>query len=327
MFRILIFGILFSGLASAQAPAPSAETSDPAVRSVATVPSLSTPSVDSGPGAASSSSRASVPASDDLPDAPSAVQAQQEDVVSAGERSLRAQGKAQEPCTLLRSIGPIYLDPNKVDQPRPRCSELVYPYQRFLGTNIPIPLNWKQKGYLAVHFTTDPASLGTIVGISAISIALDPHTAYGPGLKGFGELAGISVLQNATAEFFGTFAVPALMHQDPRYYRMPNKPFKKRILYSISRSYISRSDEGKTIPNYGVLAAYPIIGELSNLYVPGLETDGPSTAKRVLTGLALDPVNNLVNEFLPDVAKRVHVRIIFVQQIFNNIALTGSGSM
>jgi len=135
------------------------------------------------------------------------------------------------------------------------------------------------------------------------------------------------VLQNATAEFFGTFAVPALMHQDPRYYRMPNKPLKKRILYSISRSYISRSDEGKTIPNYGVLAAYPIIGELSNLYVPGLETDGPSTAKRVLTGLALDPVNNLVNEFLPDVAKRVHVRIIFVQQIFNNIALTGSGSM
>jgi hypothetical protein len=264
---------------------------------------------------------------DNLPDAPSAVQAEQKDVVSIGEQSLHASGKNQQPCDFIRSIGPIYFDPNKVDQPRPRCSELVYPYQRFLETNIPIPLNWKQKGYLAAHFTTDPASLGTIVGISAISIAADPHTAYGPGLKGFGQLAGISVLQNATAEFFGTFAVPSLMHQDPRYYRMPNKPFKKRILYSITRSYISRSDEGKTIPNYGVLAAYPIIGELSNLYVPGLETDGPSTAKRVLTGLALDPVNNLVNEFLPDVAKRVHVRIIFVQQIFNNIALTGSGSM
>jgi hypothetical protein len=263
----------------------------------------------------------------DLPDAPSALQAKQEDVVSVGEQSLLDRGKKQAHCNLLRAVGPIYFDPNKVDQPRPSCSELVYPYQRFLDTNMPVPLNWKQKGYLAAHFTTDPSSLGTIVGISAISIALDPHTAYGPGLKGFGKLAGISVLQNATAEFFGTFAVPALVHQDPRYYRMPNKPFGKRILYSISRSYISRSDEGKTIPNYGVLAAYPIIGELSNLYVPGLETDGPSTAERVLTGLALDPVNNLVNEFLPDVAKRVHIRIIFVQQIFNNIALTGSGSM
>jgi len=321
MYRGVILGVLLSvGTVVAQTTAPSPVES----------PGLLEPSSSSnGPSLSDvdQNSLLATTAPDDLPDAPSAVQAQQEDVVSAGERSLRAQGKAQAPCTLLRSIGPIYLDPNKVDQPRPRCSELVYPYQRFLGTNIPIPLNWKQKGYLAVHFTTDPASLGTIVGISAISIALDPHTAYGPGLKGFGELAGISVLQNATAEFFGTFAVPALMHQDPRYYRMPNKPLKKRILYSISRSYISRSDEGKTIPNYGVLAAYPIIGELSNLYVPGLETDGPSTAKRVLTGLALDPVNNLVNEFLPDVAKRVHVRIIFVQQIFNNIALTGSGSM
>lgn len=216
----------------------------------------------------------------------------------------------------------ISFDPKRVDQPRPRCSELVYPYQRFLNTNVPIPLNWKQKGYLALHFTTDPASLGTIAGISAINIAVDSHTAYGPGMEGFAKLAGISLLQNATGEFFGTFAIPSLAHQDPRYYRMPEKPVGKRILYSITRSYVSRSDEGKTIPNYAVLATYPIIAELSNLYVPGIQSDGPSTTERILTGFALDPVNNLVNEFLPDVAKRIHVRIIFVQQILNNIAVS-----
>ncbi|WP_130419117.1 hypothetical protein [Edaphobacter modestus] len=263
----------------------------------------------------------------DLPDAPSAAQSHQEDVVSVVERSLHNSGKEQAPCTFIRAFGAIYFDPSKVDQPRPRCSELVYPYERFLSTNIAIPLNWKQKGYLAAHYTTDPASLGTIVGISAISIAANSHTAYGPGLKGFGELAGVSLLQNATAQFFGTFAVPALTHQDPRYYRMPNKPLGKRILYSITRSYVSRSDDGKTIPNYGVFATYPILAEFSNLYVPGIQSDGASTAERIVIGLALDPVNNLVNEFLPDVAKRVHVRIIFVQQIFNNLAVSGSGPM
>jgi hypothetical protein len=321
MYRALIVGMLLSmSVAVAQtAGVPNAADMGAPARSGL----LSRKEV--APALSSSNPAESV--EDPLPEAPSAVQAQKEDVVSIGERSLHARGRKTAPCNFIRAIRPIYFDPNKFDQPRPSCSELVYPYQRFLSTNIPVPLNWKQKGYLAAHFTTDPASLGTIIGISAISIALDSHTAYGPGLKGFGELAGISVLQNATAEFFGTFAVPSLMHQDPRYYRMPNRPFAKRILYSISRSYISRSDEGKTIPNYGVFAAYPIIGELSNLYVPGLETDGPSTAQRILTGLALDPVNNLVNEFLPDVAKRVHVRIIFVQQIFNNIALTGSGTM
>jgi hypothetical protein len=263
----------------------------------------------------------------DLPDAPSASLAQQQDIVAVAKRSLKSNGRDQEPCNLIRAIGLIYFDPNEVDQPRPRCSELVYPYQRFLSTNIAIPLNWKEKGYLAAHYTTDPSSLGTIVGISAINIAADAHTAYGPGWKGFGKLAGISLLQNATAEFFGTFAIPSVMHQDPRYYRMPNKPIGKRILYSVSRSFISRNDDGRPIPNYGTLATYPIVAELSNFYVPGIQSDGKSTAERIVTGLALDPVNNLVNEFLPDVASHVHIRIIFVQQILNNIAATGNGVM
>ena len=60
--------------------------------------------------------------------------------------------------------------------------------------------------------------------------------------------------------------------------------------------------------------------ELGNLYVPGIHTDGPSTVTRILTSYALDPANNLLTEFLPDVASRVHVRIIFVQRILNNIA-------
>lgn len=284
----------------------------------------------SGDGAPLLNEKSNIPfvqaASDDLPDSPGTVQ--MEDAVAIGKTSLRARGKDKPAsCNVWRAIGMIYFDPRKVDEPRPHCSELVYPYQRFLDTNIAVPLDWKQKGYLAVHYTTDPSSLGTIVGISAINIAVDSHTAYGPGWEGFGKLAGVSLLQNATAEFFGTFAVPSMVHQDPRYYRMPHKPLGKRILYSLTRSYVSRSDDGRTIPNYSVFATYPIIAELGNLYVPGIQSDGASTTKRILTGYALDPVNNLVNEFLPDVAKRVHVRIIFVQQILNNIAVTGGGVM
>ncbi|QNI37414.1 hypothetical protein [Edaphobacter albus] len=263
----------------------------------------------------------------ELPDAPSTVQSQSQDVVATAKTSFQREGRDPASCNLLRALGPIYFDPSKVDQAHPRCTELLYPYQRFLDTNIPIPLNWKQKGYLAAHFTTDPGSVGIITGISGINIAIDSHTAYGPGWAGFGKLAGVSLLQNATAEFFGTFAVPALVHQDPRYYRMPHRPIGKRILYSVSRSYVSRSDDGRTIPNYGVFATYPIVAELGNLYVPGIQSDGASTAERIATGLALDPVNNLVNEFLPDVAKHIHVRIIFFQQILNNIAASGNGMM
>lgn len=314
MYRVLILGFVLSASgAIAQTPLPPAMS---AAADLSGLPSFSHGGAAAGPASA-----------EELPDAPSAVLPQQQDVVVVGQQSLRAQGKDKDSCTFFAAARAIYFDPNKIYESRPRCSELVYPYQRFLNENIAISLNWKQKGLLAVHYTTDPASLGTIIGISAINIAVDPHTAYGPGLKGFGGLAGVSLLQNATAEAFGTFAVPALVHQDPRYYRMPHKPLGKRILYSVTRSYISRSDSGKPMPNYGMFAAYPFVAEIGNLYVPGIESDGPSTAKRILTGYALDPVNNLVNEFLPDVAKHIHVRIIFVQQILNNIAVSGNTAM
>jgi hypothetical protein len=259
-------------------------------------------------------------ASTDLPDAPDPAQAQREDVVAVAEASFKATGGGAHPCDFFSAMKVVYIDPNRYGQiPKP-CTELIYPYQRFLTDNIVIPMTWQQKGYLALHDLTDPANFGTILGISAITIGADSHSAYGPGLKGFGKIVGVSLLQDATAQFFSDFAIPVVVHQDPRYFRMPHAPLTKRIIYSISRTVISRSDSGRSIPNYGTLLSYPISAEIDNLYVPGIHPDGPSTAERILTGYGLDPINNLLNEFLPDVASRVHVRVIFVQRILNNIA-------
>ena len=220
----------------------------------------------------------------------------------------------------------VYFDPNRYDQVPKPCTELFYPYQRFLTNKIVIPMTWQQKGYLALHDLTDPANFGTILGISAISVAADSHSAYGPGLEGFGKTVGVSLLQDATAQFFGAFAIPAIVHQDPRYFRMPHAPIAKRIIYSVSRTVISRSDSGKSMPNYATLLQYPISAELDNFYVPGIHPDAASTTSRIFIGYGLDPVNNLLNEFLPDVASRVHVRVIFVQRILNNIA-SSNGSV
>jgi hypothetical protein len=256
----------------------------------------------------------------ELPDAPEPAQTQQEDVVAIAQASFKADGNGAHPCGVITAMKVVYVDPGRYDQVPKPCTELIYPYQRFLSNNIVIPMTWQQKGYLAIHELTDPANFGTILGISAITIGANSHTAYGPGLKGYGELVGVTLLQDATAQFFGVFAIPVIAHQDPRYFRRPLLPFKKRLIYSISRTVISRSDSGKSIPNYATLLTYPITAEIDNLYVPGIHPDAASTTARVFTGYALDPINSLLNEFLPDVASRVHIRIIFVQRILNNIA-------
>ena len=257
--------------------------------------------------------------SPELPDAPDPAQGQQEDVVAVAEASFKATGGGAHSCGFFTAMKVVYVDPSRYDVPKP-CTELIYPYQRFLTSNIVIPMTWQQKGYLALHDLADPVNFGTILGISAITVGTDPHSAYGPGLKGFGKSVAVSYTQDATGQFFGAFAIPVIAHQDPRYFRMPHAPFGKRLVYSISRTVVSRSDSGQSIPNYATLLNYPIGAELSNFYVPGISTNGASTVARIFTGYALDPVNSLINEFLPDVASHVHVRVIIVQRILNNVA-------
>jgi hypothetical protein len=311
MHWVLILGMLLSlRVATAQTAGPSPEKSGAAATVPDAAPIIAEPA----------SSSQSVP--NDLPDSPGDVATQQSDVVVVGEAALKASGKPRDSCNAKKAVGFIYVDPKRAGEKPQPCSQLVYPFQRFLSTNVTIPLTWKEKGYLALHDVSDPGNLATIVGISALATAIDPHSDYGPGLKGFGKNAGVSLLQDATFEFFGTFAVPAIMHQDPRYFRMPDQPFKKRLTYSILRTVVTRNDDGSSMPNYGTLLAYPINAELSNFYVPGIESDGASTAKRILTGYALDPVNNILAEFLPDVAKHLRVRVVFLQRILNNIAST-----
>jgi hypothetical protein len=258
--------------------------------------------------------------SEPLPDAPSATLARQQDVVVVAEASLKRSGASATSCTLMRAMRDIHSNSKKIERVPVPCGELLNPYQRFLDTNVTIPLTPRQKGYLALHDLTSPVNLLTIVAVSGFTIGFDSHTAYGPGWKGFGKNAGVSLLQDTTGEFFGSFLIPSIAHQDPRYYRMPGASIPRRLLHAVSHTVITQHDDGSSMPNYATLLGYPINAELSNLYVPGIHSDASSTVVRVATGLATDPVNNLIGEFLPDVARHISIRIIFVQRILNQVA-------
>ena len=272
----------------------------------------------------------SEPAQQPLPDSPGTVQAQQNPpppdpaqpqlVVVAAETSFAAHGTALPPCPVSAwKPFPKPTAPTPDDLHR-TCIDILNPYTRFLDTRVIIPMTPKQKGLLAIHDLTDPFNLATIVATSAFTVATNAYNPYGPAWRGFGKSSGVSLLQDATGEFFGTWAIPSLFSQDPRYHRLPNATIPHRMVHAISHTIITQSDIGTPMPNVATILTYTIGNELSNLYVPGIHSNGPSTLARIGTGLAFDPIDNLITEFLPDVAKRVHIRVIFVQRILNQVA-------
>jgi len=209
---------------------------------------------------------------------------------------------------------------------KPCPAELIDWYKRFSNGPQVKPLTPKEKGWLATKNVIDPFNLITILGLSAISVASDSHSAYGPGFPGWGRNVGVSFTEDITGEFFGTFLIPSIAHQDPHYHRMPHATYKRRIFHAIYQVAWTQGDNGKGMLNYADLVGFGIEDEIGNLYVPGRETNAKATAQRYATGLATAPIDNFITEFLPDVASHIHVQVVIVQRIINQVANKASGT-
>ena len=194
-------------------------------------------------------------------------------------------------------------------------------YLRFLNGPGAQPLTPMQKGWLAARGVIDPFNAVTILGEAGISVGADSHSPYGPGMPGFGRYVGVSYTEDITGEFFGTFLIPSVVHQDPRYHRMPHASYKRRTLHAITQVIWTQGDQGNGMLNYANLVGFAIDDEIANLYVPGRQTRASASAQRYVIGLATAPIGNFVSEFLPDVAKRIHVQVVIVQRIINQVAI------
>lgn len=199
-------------------------------------------------------------------------------------------------------------------------------YARFLNGPQVKALTPLQKAHLAARNVVDPFNLITIFGEAGIAVAANSHSPYGPGFAGWGRESGVSLTQDLTSEFFGTFLIPSIVHQDPHYHRMPTATIKRRIAHAIYQIAWTQGDNGKGMLNYADLAGFAIDDEISNLYVPDRRTNAQATASRYGIALATAPIDNFVTEFVPDIARHIHVQVVVIQRIINQVAKTDNNA-
>jgi hypothetical protein len=201
------------------------------------------------------------------------------------------------------------------------CGPTYDPFQKFINSAELHPMTPKQKAILAGKDVIDPFNLLTIGGLSAISVASDSHSAYGPGMEGWAKLSGVTFTQDMTNEFFGTFLIPSIAHQDPHYHRMPNASYKRRIAHCIYQVVWTQGDDGKGMFNYANVVGGMFEEAIGDAYVPYRNTGWAAATARYGTALATDPIGNFITEFVPDLARRVNFHVVFVQRIINRVAI------
>ena len=215
--------------------------------------------------------------------------------------------------------------PQPVSAPCPVYVPIIDWYARFLDGPRVKALSPKQKAWLAIRNVGDPFNAVTILAASGISIGADAHSVYGPGMPGFGRLVGVSYAEDMTGEFIGTFLIPSLAHQDPHYHRAPQLSIPRRVLHTATAVVWGQGDDGHGMLNYANLIGFGADIAISNLYVPGRSTNVSSSFARYGTGLALAPTDNMITEFLPDLARHIHFRVVAIQRIIDRVGRPEAG--
>ena len=163
------------------------------------------------------------------------------------------------------------------------------------------PLTAREKFEVFLHSTYAPSTfLNAGVDVVADRVKGRNNPEYETGMMGWGQHYGIALATSETDVFFQRFLFPALLKQDPRYYRNPDLPFFRRVLYSMSRVVITRNDRGQETINASRILGGAATRAISDLYVPGQAQGMRPISNTVTFDLLRDAGMNLLHEFWPD---------------------------
>jgi hypothetical protein len=142
---------------------------------------------------------------------------------------------------------------------------------------------------------------------SAFGTAVDRPKEYGPGWAGFGDRYGIRLTGIVTGNAIEASA-GALWGEDPRYFRVPEEPFKRRIGNAVKLTFVARRRDGHFAPAYARYIAISGNNFLSNTWRVDSEANNHDAVIRTVDGFAGRFASNLFEEFWPDIKDLVFHR-------------------
>lgn len=170
------------------------------------------------------------------------------------------------------------------------------------------PMTPREKFQEWLQGTYDPRGLGLYAFESATleHSSQDGFCGYGSGAANYGKCFGSTELDANISSFFGDFLFPVMMHQDPRYFRLGQGSFGRRIGYAISRVFVTHADSGRTVFFASALSGTVIGGAASNLYYPANDRGFRHTVNRIGLDLGNTALFNVAAEFWPDITRKFH---------------------
>jgi len=168
-----------------------------------------------------------------------------------------------------------------------------------------VSLTGKQKIQLAFRSSIDPVTFaGAFLIAGYHEVANDTNFEW--GAKGYMERVGAAYLDTFDSNMIGNGILPALLHQDPRYFRLGHGSTTHRLFYAAASAFVCKHDNtGKREPNYSNVLGNVAAGAISSLYYPDSNSDAGLAISNGLIVTAEGAFGAIFQEFWPDVSRKL----------------------
>jgi hypothetical protein len=150
--------------------------------------------------------------------------------------------------------------------------------------------------------TIDPSNLIGGVFDAGFGTAPNRPKEYGPHWGGFAKRYGIGMTRSTTGNAIEAGA-GLILREDPRYFRMPNRPFRARVRNVVRLAFAARAGNGSFGPAYARYMAVFGNNFLSNSWRVNSEANVHDALLRSAEGFGGVLASNACEEFWPDVKK------------------------
>jgi hypothetical protein len=148
---------------------------------------------------------------------------------------------------------------------------------------------------------TGAFSFYTIVGWVAAAgyeQATNGSPNFGTDRGAFGQRLWASAARATSENLLSDSVFAPMLHEDPRYYRLGSThSFFPRLVYSATRSIITRSDSGATVPNLSQIFGNAAGSAITYAYYPQSNRTAKDTAETFGSSVGGTALGDIIAEF------------------------------
>lgn len=184
----------------------------------------------------------------------------------------------------------------------------VLPNNRMTEASIPFhALTAKQKVGIAFRDSFDYPVYPT-AGLFAVLYQIEnQNPSFGQGMAGYAKRFAASYGDQMIGNMMTEGFVPALIHADPRYFRLGQGGKAHRTLYALSQIMVTKMDSGHRTFNLEEWGGNAAAAAISNAYYPDTR-DARDNVEKLMIQCATDAFSNVLKEFWPDVKRKFSKR-------------------